>query len=289
MDPGQRFKNVGTGSIIGEGGLLITTAHVILNLKRDRPYQDLRVYLKPKRLTGNLGQDTALRYKVELINYSKALDLALLKISRAGSLGEISPLSLADSDHTGIGERVVAIGHPERGGLWTLTTGTISSQILNFEGIRGKHVFQTETSINKGNSGGPLIDRTGQVVGINSNLARRGTDGTAITDINFAIKSNVVTGWLSSIGYMSKPRVAKVIPGLPPQSKPEDTGVIPVPSEKPKQGKLEDKLRTKKKSSREPKFSTKPRPYTHKNLFQRVEAELEDMMEDMKTGTRPKK
>jgi serine protease Do len=286
MDPGHHFKNAGTGSIIGEGGLFVTTAHVILNREHGRPYRNLWVYLKPKRLTGDLGQDTALRYKAVLINYSKPLDLAVLKISRAGSLKGISPLPLADSDHTGIGERVVAIGHPEQGGLWTLTTGTISSQIRNFEGIQGKHVFQTETSINKGNSGGPLIDRAGQIVGINSNLARRGKDGTAITGVNFAIKSNVVTGWLSSIGYLPKPRVAKAAPGLPSQSEPEGAGIVPVPSEKPKQGKLEDKLRSKKKTTQEPKFSTKPRPYRHKNLFQIVEEEMEDMMEDMKKGTR---
>ncbi len=122
-------------------------------------------------------------------------------------------------------------------------------------------------------------------MGINSNLARRGKDGTAITDINFAIKSNVVTGWLSSIGYLPKPRVVKAAPGLPSQSKPDDAGIVPVPSKKPKQENLKDKPRSREKTPQEPKISTNPRPYRHKNLFQIVE-EMEDMMEDMKTGIR---
>jgi serine protease Do len=51
---------------------------------------------------------------------------------------------------------VVAIGHPEQGGLWTLTTGVISAEIDNFNGVKGKQVFHTETGLNRGNSGGPL-------------------------------------------------------------------------------------------------------------------------------------
>ena len=173
-NPGSRFRSIGTGSIIRKDGLVITNAHVILNLEHNKPYRNLWVYLKPKRLTGDFKKDTALRYRADLIAYSKVRDLAILKISKAGSFQDMSPLSFADSDHTRIGEKVVAIGHPEQGGFWSLTTGTISTQIQNFQDIRGKHVFQTETSINKGNSGGPLIDRTGQIVGINSNLARKG-------------------------------------------------------------------------------------------------------------------
>ena len=286
VDPGHRFRNIGTGSIISEDGLVITTAHVITNLERNKPYHNLQVYLKPERLTGDLKKDTALRYKADLIHYSKALDLAILKIIKAGSFQEISPLPFGDSDHTPIGEKVVAIGHPEQGGLWTLTTGTISSQIQNFQKIHGKHVFQTETSINRGNSGGPLIDRKGQIIGINSNLARRGKDGIPITDINFAIKSNVATEWLASIGYLPEPRVAEVLDDSQVQPETEGTGIVPIPSEKPKQGKLEDKPPSTGKAFQDPGILTKPRPYKHKSLFQEVEEEMEDMIKDMKTRIR---
>lgn len=288
-NPGSRFRSIGTGSIIRKDGLVITNAHVILNLEHNKPYRNLWVYLKPKRLTGDFKKDTALRYRADLIAYSKARDLAILKISKAGSFQDMSPLSFADSDHTRIGEKVVAIGHPEQGGFWSLTTGTISTQIQNFQDIRGKHVFQTETSINKGNSGGPLIDRTGQIVGINSNLARKGKDGTAITDINFAIKSNVVTDWLSSIGYLPETRIAKVVDDPTVLPKPEDAGIVPIPNDKPKQEKLDDQILSKEKILQEPRILTKPRPHQHKNLFQGVEQEMEDMMAEMKTGIRSRK
>ena len=288
-NPGSRFRSIGTGSIIRKDGLVITNAHVILNLEHNKPYRNLWVYLKPKRLTGDFKKDTALRYRADLIAYSKARDLAILKISKAGSFQDMSPLSFADSDHTRIGEKVVAIGHPEQGGFWSLTTGTISTQIQNFQNIRGKHVFQTETSINKGNSGGPLIDRTGQIVGINSNLARKGKDGTAITDINFAIKSNVVTDWLSSIGYLPETRIAKVVDDPTVLPKAEAAGIVPIPNDKPKQEKLEDQILSKEKILQEPRILTKPRPHQHKNLFQGVEQEMEDMMAEMKTGIRSRK
>jgi len=287
-NPGNRFRSIGTGSIIRKDGLIITNAHVILNSKRNKPYQNLWVYLKPKRLIGDVKKDMTLRFRTDLIAYSKGWDLAILKISKADSLQAMPSLPFADSDETRIGEKVIAIGHPEQGGFWSLTTGTISTQIRNFQSIRGKHVFQTETSINKGNSGGPLIDRKGRIVGINSNLARKGKDGTAITDINFAIKSNVVIDWLSSIGYLPETRMAKVVDGPKVANQPEDAGIVPVPNEKPKQEMLEDQVLAEKKTLPKPRVLSKLGPYHYKNLFQSVENEMENMMAEMKTRIRSK-
>ena len=95
-----------------------------------------------------------------------------------------------------VGDPVLAIGHPESGGLWSLTSGRIGSIIKNQSGIKGKHVFQTETSLNRGNSGGPLLDGNGDMVGVNTNISRRSSDGLAITGINFAVQSNVLRDWL---------------------------------------------------------------------------------------------
>ena len=108
---------------------------------------------------------------------------------------------MADPDEIKIGEEVIAIGHPEQGGLWSLTYGRISGSIENFSDIDGKDVFQTDTSLNRGNSGGPLLDQRGYMVAINSNIARLGSGGLPITGVNFAIKSSVVKKWLSKEGY----------------------------------------------------------------------------------------
>jgi serine protease Do len=94
----------------------------------------------------------------------------------------------------------VAIGHPEQGGLWTLTTGTISSEFDNFNGVAGKHVFQTETGLNRGNSGGPLLDQQGRMIGVNTAIARVAADGMPIASISFSLKSAVAKEWLGRHG-----------------------------------------------------------------------------------------
>ena len=113
------------------------------------------------------------------------------------------PLPVVDVSESGrarIGDRVVAIGHPEQGGLWTLTTGVISAEVDNFNGVKGKHVFQTETGLNRGNSGGPLLDGEGRMIGVNTAIARVASDGLPITSISFSLKSSVATQWLREQG-----------------------------------------------------------------------------------------
>jgi serine protease Do len=66
--------------------------------------------------------------------------------------------------------------------------------------VPGKHVFQTETGLNRGNSGGPLIDENGQQIGVNTSMARKAKDGLAITSISFAVKSSVAKEWLAKQG-----------------------------------------------------------------------------------------
>ena len=200
FEPGQREMSKGTGSIISSDGFVLTNAHVIIDKNKGRPFNHLRIFLKPDRISGNLKKDTSLKYRAELVRFSEKLDLALLKI-RSPSISSLSPtLEFSDSDLVSIGDPVIAIGHPEQGGLWTLTTGTISSHINNYGNIPGKNVFQTETSLNRGNSGGPLIDSRGHIVGVNSMISRKAQDGLAITGINFSIKSRVAVNWLGSIG-----------------------------------------------------------------------------------------
>ncbi len=117
-----------------------------------------------------------------------------------GAASTLPVLPMGDPGTLSIGSRVLAIGHPEMGGLWSLTTGVISAEWENFTNVPGKHVFQTETGLNRGNSGGPLIDENGQQIGVNTSMARKAKDGLAITSISFAVKSSVAKDWLAKQG-----------------------------------------------------------------------------------------
>jgi serine protease Do len=186
----------GTGFVIDEKARILTNAHVVISGK-GAPYEKIWVYFKPETLTGNPDKDLRNPMKATVVRFDEKLDLALLSLE--GPPGG-SPLALADPASVEIGDYVAAIGHPEQGGLWTLTTGTVSTVVADMEGVPGKDAFQTEASINRGNSGGPLLDENGRVIGINTLIVRQAADGLAITDVNFAIKSGVAQTWLGQGG-----------------------------------------------------------------------------------------
>ena len=162
---GQRGSG-GTGSIIQQDGLVLTNAHVVIEEHTVQPYPRLTIYRKPDRVTGDRKVDLSRSGKARVVAFSQPLDLALLKLDELP--GPFPVLELDDSDRAKIGDRVVAIGHPEQGGLWTLTTGTISAEFENFNATRDKSVFQTETGLNRGNSGGPLLDSSSRMIGVNN-------------------------------------------------------------------------------------------------------------------------
>ena len=193
---------IGSGSIVRSDGLVLTNAHVVLENETGSPHDHLLVALKPDRVTGNFDEDLQHRFPAEMHAFNRDLDLALLKVTKP--LPAVTVLPLGDSDHINIGAEVVAIGHPEQGGLWTLTTGVISAVRTNYGEVQGKHMFQTEASINRGNSGGPLINGEGQQIGVNSAIARQAQDGLTITDVNFSLKSNVALEWMAKEGVTFK-------------------------------------------------------------------------------------
>ena len=196
----------GTGSIIQQDGLILTNAHVVIEEQTGQPYPRLTIYLKPDHVTGDPKVDLSRGGKARVVAFSQPLDLALLKLE--GMPGPFPVLGLDDSDRTEIGDRVVAIGHPEQGGLWTLTTGTISAEFDNFNATKGKSVFQTETGLNRGNSGGPLLDTHGRMIGVNTAIARVAADGLPITSISFSLKSNVAKRWLGEQGVSTQEALA---------------------------------------------------------------------------------
>lgn len=290
-----RMGSGGTGSIIRTDGLVITNAHVVINKETNRPYRRLSLFLKPDRVTGNMDKDLARRVEAKLVAYDAALDMALLRMENPPA--GLTVVSLGDPDQVAIGDPVVAIGHPETGGLWTLTTGTISAEIENFNGVKGKDIFQTETSLNRGNSGGPLLDGRGAMVGVNTMISRKAADGMTITSINFAIKSSVARQWLASQGVTvpygstsppmgSSPTAPRPmektetsVPASPPAA---DKSVTPV--QKPETGPkspLPDLKKPSKEEKPAAKILTEQRPYDLDRLIADRMKEMEDLMDEM--------
>ncbi len=315
---GSQMGSVGTGSIIRNDGLVITNAHVLTKPNSSRLKSDIAVYLKPRRVSGNHRKDLTQRYKGEILAYDIPLDLALLKIN--GFDTTLTTVDFADSDEVVIGDKVYAIGHPEQGGLWSLTTGVISAYRSDFGGVSGKNLFQTDASINRGNSGGPLLDEQGHMVGINSLIARRAADGLTITDVNFSIMSNVAINWLAGLGY-TIPVNRETVPksgaeaGPAPKQTEEKTvtpkteeKVTPIVAEpvkekdKPKKAGVTTPEKTQEKSTK-PKVYTPPKkskkekpgkikspvgkiftpkkPYKMSKLLRDIQA-MEDMMDEMR-------
>ena len=280
---GGRKGSGGTGSIIQSDGLVLTNAHVVIEEQTGKPFARLSVFLKPPRVTGESKSDLSHLVRAKVMAYSQPLDLALLKLD--GVTEPLPVVEISESVRTRIGDRVVAIGHPEQGGLWTLTTGVISAEVDNFNGVRGKHVFQTETGLNRGNSGGPLLDGEGHMVGVNTAIARVAPDGLPITSISFSLKSSVATQWLReqgvavlggrgtplSTGQMQPAADQSLTPSVQPQPKPVQ----------PPQSDLSLKP-TMKPDAAQP---APARPYNLDQLISdraKAEADLENMMSEMR-------
>lgn len=281
---GGRKGSGGTGSIIQADGLVLTNAHVVIEEQTGKPFARLSVFLKPARVTGESKRDLSRMVRAKVLAYSQPLDLALLKLDDV-----TEPLSIVDVSESGrawIGDRVVAIGHPEQGGLWTLTTGVISAEVDNFNGVKGKHVFQTETGLNRGNSGGPLLDGEGHMVGVNTAIARVASDGLAITSISFSLKSSVATQWLREQGVrVGGQGVGKGIRGIGRTDQIDQPSAPSVqPQTKPVSPPLSDSsLRQQLKPE-----VVQPAPVRPYNLDQlisdraKAEADLDSMMSEMR-------
>ena len=310
---GSRMGSVGTGSIIREDGLIITNAHVFIRQGSSKLKSDIAIFLKPDRVTGNHKKDLSQKYKGRMVSYNIPLDLALVKIVDINK--PLTRVDFAEAENVGIGDKVYAIGHPEQGGLWSLTTGVISAFRVNYGGVPGKDLFQTDASINRGNSGGPLLDEEGVMVGINSMIARKADDGLTITDVNFSIKSSVAINWLNSLGYhftaknqtfavASEPVKEKAVQpketppapiAEPVKEQPRKEAIVkPEPvKDKPFQPQPETvqpakppvKLKAKPDKLSTGKILTRKKPYKLTGLLRDMQ-EMEDMMDDMKGKVR---
>ncbi|WP_312814795.1 trypsin-like peptidase domain-containing protein [Sedimentibacter sp.] len=149
----QRSQSMGSGFIVDSNGYIVTNSHVI----EDGKYEKITVSL----IDGSIEVG-------EVLWYDKSLDLAVVKINRTN----LPVVELGDSDTLMVGEPVVAIGNPMTLDLErTVTQGIISGlnrAIIFDNGTVIEPLLQTDASINEGNSGGPLFNAKGQVIGINT-------------------------------------------------------------------------------------------------------------------------
>tara|TARA_B100000579_G_scaffold196613_1_gene160673 strand:+ start:1331 stop:2740 length:1410 start_codon:yes stop_codon:yes gene_type:complete len=170
------FKEFGTpqkrkASALGSGFIIDTTGTVVTNNHVIKGAEDILV-----RVNGDK------EYKAKIIGKDPLSDLAVLKIV---SKDKFIPVKFGDSDKARIGDWVIAIGNPfGLGG--TVTSGIISARNRSIGLSRYEDFIQTDASINQGNSGGPLFDMNGDVIGINTAiLGQSGSIG-----IGFSIPSN---------------------------------------------------------------------------------------------------
>ena len=163
----RKATALGSGFIINKEGLVVTNNHVIQGA------EDIFVSV-----------NGSLEYKAKVIGKDPYMDLAVLKIE---SNDKFQPVSFGDSDKARVGDWVIAIGNPFGFG-GTVTSGIISSRNRDIGLTRYDDFIQTDASINQGNSGGPLFDLSGKVIGINTAIIAPGASGSI--GIGFAIPSN---------------------------------------------------------------------------------------------------
>jgi S1-C subfamily serine protease len=191
---GPRASTTGTGSIISADGLVLTSGHVVSS-QEGKAAQEIAVFFKPAQISGDMKRDLQKGHRAKIAAYSERLDLALLEVEGAPPAGAV-PLVFASSERVEIGAPVAAIGHPGGGGLWTLTTGTISSRRKRDD----LDVFQTDAAINPGNSGGPLLDAQARLIGVNTFVVRMSDSGLPLEGLNYSLRGDAVRDWLQRHG-----------------------------------------------------------------------------------------
>ncbi len=178
--------DTGTGIVLSATGLILTNDHVVAGA------QTITVSLD--------GQGSHTR-AATVVGADPSKDLALLRIDPTGE--NLHALTLAASGDAEVGEPAYAIGNPF-GLNWTLTTGVVSAlnrDIRAPDGATISQALQTDAPLNPGNSGGPLLDDTGAVIGINSQIVSSSSsrEGAGSEGVGFAISVATVRSFLNEL------------------------------------------------------------------------------------------
>lgn len=196
----------GSGFVVREDGYIVTNEHVIA------PAEDGAGEIT---VVFSDGSEEA----AEIVGSTADYDLAVLRIDRDG----LVPLVLGDSDAIDVGDPVIAVGAPL--GLSGSVTAGIVSAVERPVTVRSPdatgedpssyiNAVQTDAAINRGNSGGPLIDAAGEVIGVNTAVARDASSGGGGNEPGFAIPSNQVRHTVEQIidlGYATYPVIGVVL------------------------------------------------------------------------------
>jgi S1-C subfamily serine protease len=171
----RRQKALGSGFVIDKAGHIATNFHVVEGAE-----------------TVEVSFSNRDSVKARVVGTDPSTDIAVLEVNV--DAGALTPLDLGDSDHLQVGDSVVAIGNPfglER----SVTAGIVSAlhrPLTAPNDFTIDDVIQTDAAINSGNSGGPLIDARGRVVGVNSAIATGNTGAQGNIGIGFAVPINTV-------------------------------------------------------------------------------------------------
>ncbi|KAK3041176.1 hypothetical protein RJ639_028655 [Escallonia herrerae] len=184
-DENAKVEGTGSGFIWDKFGHIVTNYHVIAKLATDQSgLQRCKVYLVDA--SGN-----SFSREGKIIGFDAAYDLAVLKVDVEGN--ELKPIKFGTSRDLHVGQSCFAIGNP-LGYEDTLTTGVVSGLGREIPSPNGGAIggaIQTDAAINAGNSGGPLIDSYGHVIGVNTaTFTRKGTGVSS--GVNFAIPIDTV-------------------------------------------------------------------------------------------------
>ena len=194
--------STGSGFILTADGYVVTNYHVVEG---------------GSRLAVVTADNT--EYEAALVGYDNANDVALLKIEAEN----LPAVALGDSDTLTVGDQVVAIGNPLGELTSTLTVGYVSAKErdVNTSGF-AINMIQTDAAINSGNSGGPLFNMAGQVVGITTaKYSGSSSSGASIEGIGFAIPINDVADLLDDLvthGYAKGPYLGVSVSDMDTQS-----------------------------------------------------------------------
>jgi serine protease Do len=179
----QAFVGLGSGTIVNSNGYIITNRHVVM-VSDDRTgavtiASAAYVTLSDKR-----------EFKAQVLGVDEKTDIAVLKINEKN----LPFARFTDSDKCRVGDVVFAIGNPLGVGM-TVTSGIVSglSRSDTGVGLAYQDFIQTDAAINAGNSGGPLIDYEGRIIGMNTMIRTASGQGGNI-GIGFSIPSNLISG-----------------------------------------------------------------------------------------------
>ena len=190
----QQGIATGTGFIITSDGYIVTNAHVI--------YDD--EYNAGEAIEVSVLFSDETEHEANIIAYDTETDIAVLKVNETG----LTPAVLGDSDDLRVGELVIAVGNPLGFDLFGSVTSGIVSALNRQITINEKNMtlIQTDAAINAGNSGGPLLNSCGQVIGINSAKMSSSYGSASVEGLGFAIpirEAKVIIDDLINNGYVT--------------------------------------------------------------------------------------